>query len=106
MQEYIEFKYKNWKGEISDRKVIPGKVYFGSTEFHPVPQLLMEGFDIDKQEQRTFALRDIIHPEDDIKKKTIDRNLLISPEYKKHFPDKDYYDNYMERFVWEIDTDD
>ncbi len=56
----ISFKYKNHKGQISQRRILPGKVYYGSTEFHPHPQLLMEGFDLDKKEDRTFALRDII----------------------------------------------
>jgi hypothetical protein len=55
----LTFKYKNWKGEISDRKVLPITVWFGSTEYHKEPQLFLKAFDVDKQVERDFALKDI-----------------------------------------------
>ena len=30
----IEVLYKNWRGEIGVRKILPLDIYFGSTEFH------------------------------------------------------------------------
>jgi len=56
----LQFKYKNWKGETSIRKVIPYKMWFGSTEFHPENQWLLRAFDVDKCAKRNFALRDVI----------------------------------------------
>lgn len=77
----IEFKYKNYKGEISQRRVLPGRVYFGSTEFHPHPQLLMEGYDLDKKQNRTFAIRDIIH-EPIPKNFQLGDNVRFIPQFK------------------------
>lgn len=51
--------YKNWRGEVSERHIIPEKIWFGSTEWHLEPQWLIDVFDLDKQEQRTFAVKDI-----------------------------------------------
>lgn len=56
----FQFLYKNYRGEISKRKVIPVKEYKGSTEYHPEHQLLMEAIDLDKNEIRIFAVKDII----------------------------------------------
>ena len=61
--EYIptlEFEYKNWKGETNIRKVIPYKNWFGSTEFHTEEQWFLHAFDVDKKEDRNFALKDIV----------------------------------------------
>lgn len=57
--EEISFTYKNHKGEISERKVIPIKTYFGSTIYHPEPQKLLVAIDLDKKKERTFAIKDI-----------------------------------------------
>ena len=61
--EYIatlQFEYKNYKDEISNRIVIPYKIWFGSTEFHKEEQWLLHAYDIEKCAERNFALRDII----------------------------------------------
>ena len=55
----VHIKYKNWKDVVSFRMVIPNRIYYGSTEYHPEPQWLMEAFDCDKRELRTFAMKDI-----------------------------------------------
>ena len=60
--EYIpilQFEYKNWLGKISKRKVIPYEVWYGSTEFHKKEQYLLRAFDVDKNAERNFALKDI-----------------------------------------------
>lgn len=53
------FDYTNWRGEKDRRRVIPHGMRFGSTEWHPEPQWLMKAFDLDKQADREFAMRDI-----------------------------------------------
>jgi len=56
----LQFEYTNWKGETSLRKVIPYKFWFGSTEFHKEEQWMLHAYDIDKGEERNFALKDVI----------------------------------------------
>ena len=56
----IEFNYRNYKGEISRRRVNVHTVEFGSNEWHPPePQWLMQAIDLDKNEQRAFAMKDM-----------------------------------------------
>lgn len=55
----VHIKYKNWKGVVSFRIIIPNRIYFGVTEYHLEPQWLLEAFDFDKKEARTFAMKDI-----------------------------------------------
>ena len=56
----IKVKYKNWKGEVGIRNIIPQNIYYGNTEFHPEDQWLLDVFDVDKDALRTYALMDII----------------------------------------------
>jgi len=56
----LVIRYRNWKGEISDRRIEPGRLYFGTTEHHPERQWLLHVFDFDKRDYRTFAVKDII----------------------------------------------
>jgi len=57
--EPVEFSYRNWRGEISKRRVVPFSVRFGSTDWHPEPQWLLLAMDLDKDSVREFALKDI-----------------------------------------------
>jgi len=56
----IKVKYKNWKGEIGIRTIIPLKVHYGSSDFHLQNQWLMDVWDCDKDAQRTYAMMDIL----------------------------------------------
>jgi predicted DNA-binding transcriptional regulator YafY len=56
----IKIFYKNWKNVTSERNIIPVKIWFGETEFHKEEQWFMEAFDLDKNEIRNFALKDIL----------------------------------------------
>jgi len=56
----LVFKYKNYENKISIRHVIPEKIYFGKTKWHPKKQWLLEAFDLEKEEKRIFAVKDII----------------------------------------------
>lgn len=55
----LTFTYRNWKGEVSVRRVRPIEIHFASTSWHPIPQYLLRAFDLDKGEIRDFAWKDI-----------------------------------------------
>jgi len=50
--------YKNYKGEIRERIIIPYNLTFSTTRHHPKMQWLLEAFDCEKNETRVFALAD------------------------------------------------
>lgn len=56
----MEFNYKNWKGKISKRRVVPYEIWFGNTEFHSNNQWFLNAFDVDKKAERNFALKDVV----------------------------------------------
>lgn len=56
----VQFNYKNHRGKVEVRHVLPIRIWFGSTAWHPEPQWLMEAFDLDKQGTRDFALCGIL----------------------------------------------
>jgi predicted DNA-binding transcriptional regulator YafY len=58
----LTFTYKNWKGEISERRIDVHSIniYYGEVEWHEGEQWLMEAIDLDKNDFRTFAIKDII----------------------------------------------
>jgi predicted DNA-binding transcriptional regulator YafY len=55
----ITVVYTNYNGQTSDRHILPLRIWFGQTQWHPTPQWLLEAVDIDKGATRNFALRDI-----------------------------------------------
>jgi hypothetical protein len=55
----FRFVYRNHRGEIAERRVIPDAVRFGTTEWHPTPQWLLRAYDLDKQALREFAMSEI-----------------------------------------------
>lgn len=57
--DYMEFRYKNYRGEYGIRTVLPKKIYWGSNEYHEEPQWLMFAWDKDKMDNRVFAMKDI-----------------------------------------------
>ena len=58
----LKFIYQNWKGEISTRTIDGNSIniYYGEVEWHKGEQWIMEAMDLDKQDIRHFALKDII----------------------------------------------
>ena len=54
----IVMTYRNYRGEIAERCIIPDRVRFGSTDWHPEPGWLLHAFDTDKGAFRDFALAD------------------------------------------------
>lgn len=57
--QVVSVRYTNYRGETSVRSIIPLKIHFVSTEWHPEPQWVLEVFDIEKGAERSFAIKDI-----------------------------------------------
>jgi hypothetical protein len=55
----IKVVYTNWRGETAVRSIVPVKVYFGSTDYHPEEQWLLEVWDVERGAVRVYALKDI-----------------------------------------------
>lgn len=55
----IRFDYTNWRGETSVRSARVVSLEYGSTEWHKDKQWLLRAFDVDRKEERLFALRDM-----------------------------------------------
>jgi len=51
-----EMTCKNWRGEVAQRRVIIRSFRFGTSDWHKTPCWLMKAFDVEKQEEREFAL--------------------------------------------------
>lgn len=53
--------YTNYRGETSERVIIPISLHFGCNEWHPERQWLLEALDVEKNTQRTFSMSTIHH---------------------------------------------
>lgn len=58
-RQLVKIVYTNYRHETTVRTIIPERVWFGSTEWHPEPQWLLNAIDVEKGEQRSFAMSDI-----------------------------------------------
>lgn len=59
MEQLLIIRYTNHRGEQAERRIIPERIWFGSTEWHQEPQWLLEAFDLDRKAVRCFAVKDI-----------------------------------------------
>jgi len=41
------------------RKIIPERIWFGSNEYHREDQWILDALDVEKNEKRSFAMKDI-----------------------------------------------
>jgi predicted DNA-binding transcriptional regulator YafY len=55
----VRILYTNYRGETALRIIVPQKILFGETEWHPEPQWLLEAYDVEKGASRSFAMKDI-----------------------------------------------
>lgn len=55
----LKFEYKNYKGETSIREIEPRNLKFDITPNIKEPEWLLEGKDLNKQEDRCFVLKNI-----------------------------------------------
>lgn len=58
-EQIVTINYTNWKGVTGERHIIPVSVEFKSTEWHPGEQWILYAFDVDKNDYRSFAMKDI-----------------------------------------------
>ena len=56
--EAVTMTYRNWRGEVGKRTIVPIRVWFGATEWHPKPGWLLSALDLEKGAARDFALVD------------------------------------------------
>lgn len=56
----VSFIYTNHRGETERRRVLPIRLWFGSTAWHRNAQWLLEAFCLDKQATRDFALSNVV----------------------------------------------
>lgn len=47
--------YTNYRGETARREIIPERVWYGATKWHPEEQWLLDAFDVEKESLRSFA---------------------------------------------------
>jgi len=52
----VQFEYTSWEGEHEMRTVVPVRIWFGSTSWHPTLQWLLSGYDVDRGVNRDFAV--------------------------------------------------
>lgn len=58
-EKNVTIVYTNYKGVTATREILPLEILFGHTDWHPEDQWLLRAFDIAKQAERTFAVKDI-----------------------------------------------
>ena len=58
-KKQVKIVYTNWKNETSERNIIPKELVFESNEWHKSEQWCLRAHDCDKNEERTFACKDI-----------------------------------------------
>jgi len=58
-KQEVSMVYTNYRGETAVRKIVPRKIWFGKTDWHPEEQWLLTALDVGKEADRDFALKDI-----------------------------------------------
>jgi len=56
----VHVQYLNHRGEIAMRRIMPLKIWFGATEWHPSPQWMMDVIDLNSALRMTFALANVL----------------------------------------------
>ena len=55
----VKINYTNYKGVTKDRTIIPISVEFKSTPWHKEETWILDAMDVEKNEKRGFAMKDI-----------------------------------------------
>lgn len=79
----LMFVYSNYRGEISTRQVEPIKLWFGKTEWHPIPQWFLKAFDLEKKATRDFAMKDIVTGPITNMPKTVKEHAIVQESLDK-----------------------
>ena len=58
----IKFIYKNYKGFVAERHVVPKNIFYGGSDYHSGQgdKLFLSAFDLEKETTRHFLIEDII----------------------------------------------
>lgn len=56
----VTVRYRNHRGEVSWRRIVPISIWYGSTDWHKEPQWLLCCVDIEKNVNRDFAIANIM----------------------------------------------
>jgi len=54
------FSYRNHKGSITERTVVPIATFFGTTDYYKTKTWLLNAWDCDRNDYRTFAFSNIV----------------------------------------------
>lgn len=57
--QIVAIVYTNYRGERAERLILPERLWFGSTDWHPDPQWFLDAVDLGRRQVRSFAVRDI-----------------------------------------------
>ena len=55
----VTIDYTNYKGERAPRHIVPMRVDYGKNQWHPKACYMLTAMDVDKNEIRAFAIKDI-----------------------------------------------
>jgi predicted DNA-binding transcriptional regulator YafY len=58
-KESVAILYTNHLGETSVRRIVPKRIWFGKSDWHPKDQWILDAFDLEKGADRGFAMKDI-----------------------------------------------
>lgn len=58
-QKSVKILYVNWEGEERVRTILPERIWYGKTEWHKEEQWLLHALDLEKNEYRDFAMKDV-----------------------------------------------
>ena len=59
LDRVVKVRYKNWRGEVAVRTIVPVEVFWGKTDWHPGEQWLLKVWDIERNAERVYAFADI-----------------------------------------------
>jgi hypothetical protein len=73
VEEVLVFDYTNWEGKFAEgRRARITHMYFGVNQYHREPQWIMIGVDLDKNQIRHYAVKDMVNVKVEKKKSIMD----------------------------------
>lgn len=48
--------YTNWRGERRIREILPLRLWYGATEWHPIPTYLLKAIDLEDGKTKDFTM--------------------------------------------------
>ena len=55
----VKIVYTNYRGETAIREIVPKRIWYGKTDWHPEEQWLLDAYDPGKGADRSFAMKDV-----------------------------------------------